>query len=277
MNRYYMKKLLLFILAWMPFFTVAQTSDKTLINADIIKLAKLDLPSAAIISKIKNSPTHFDVGVDALVELKSKGVSGEVISEMIDASSHEQKAVAGRKDMRDPATMRKEGIYYFNRKDSSHLFVPIDPTVVSHSKSGGFGIAVAQHYSYGIAKASQVSSLSGAHSRRQISHTKPRFYFYFNATNTISPNEFALVKLTEKKTGRTMVVGSSNSYGQSIGVNEKQKVDFNYDQVAEGVYKVYPKQPLEDGEYCFLYTGSAPTLFSENKVYDFGINTEREQ
>ena len=258
------------IVLCLPLIAGAQT--ETLTNADVIKLSKLDLPPAAIISKIKNSQTHFDVSVDALVNLKQQGVNADVVSEMITASSHEQKEVASLKDYNDPKTMRKQGIYYYNKSDPSNLFVPIDPTVVSNSKSGGFGTHMAQHYTYGIAKNKHVSELSGAHSRRQIPHTKPKFYFYLNPNESISPNEFALVKLTERKDNREMIVGTSNGYGSEAGISEKQKVDFGYDQVADGIYRVYAKDALETGEYCFIYTGSAPTLFSNNKVYDFGIS-----
>ena len=265
-----MKRIVLFLFLCIPFSILAQS--ETLTNGDIVKLAQLDLPSSAIISKIKNSQTHFDVGVDALVDLKKQGVSGDVISEMINSNSHEVKVEASHKDYNDPKTMRKEGIYYYNRSDPNNLFIPIDPTVVSNSKSGGFGTAIAQQYSYGIAKGKHVSSLSGAQSRRQIPHTKPKFYFYLNPNSTTSPNEFALVKLTERKKNREMIVGTYNAYGGSSGIDDKQKIDFTYDQIAGGVYKVYAKEPLEEGEYCFIYTGSAPTIFSNDRVYDFGIS-----
>jgi len=267
-----MKRILFFLLLCIPLCAAAQSGGEALTNTDIVKLSQLDLPSAAIISKIKNSKTHFDVGVDSLVSLKKNGVSGEVISVMIDASTKEEHEMESVKDYHDPKTMRKEGIYYFNKSDTNNLFIPIDPTVVSSSKSGGFGTALAQQYSYGIAKSKHTSEISGPHSHIQIPHTHPKFYFY--CTGSLTPNEFALVKFIEKKKSRQMVIGSSNAYGGSVGIDDDQKVEFGYEQVAEGVYKVYAKAPFEDGEYCFIYTGSAPTMFSKNRVYDFGINAE---
>ncbi len=267
-----MKKALFIFCLCFPFLAIAQS--ETLTNTDIIKLAKLDLPAAAIISKIKASNTHFDVGVDALVALKTNGVPGEVISEMISAQSHEAKVEASYRDYRDPRTMRKYGIYYYNKSDTNNLFVPIDPTVISNSKSGGFGAALARQYSYGLAKSTATSGLSGPHSRRQIPHTKPRFYFYLDPASNMSPNEFSLVRMKERTDSRQIIVSSGNAYGSDVGISEKQKVDFSYDQVADGIYKVYAKEPLEGGEYCFIYTGSAPQLFSKDKVYDFGIDIQ---
>jgi hypothetical protein len=279
-----MKKILLALMFCIPILSIAQT--ETLTNADIVKLTKLDLPSTAIISKIKNSKTHFDVGIDALVALKKQGVSADVISEMINSGSSEQQAIANQKDLSDPKTMRAAGIYYYSKSSPNSLFTQIDPTVVSSSKSGGFGTALAQRYTAGLVKNKEKSSLSGANSRRQIKHTKPKFYFYFNGqTNQMaselwwfnsasSPNEFALVKLTENRDNREMVVATSNAYGHSIGIDEKQKIDFDYEQVSDGIYKVSPKNSLEVGEYCFIYTGSVPTTYSNNKVFDFGISAE---
>jgi len=267
-----MKRIFFLLCMCFPLLVFAQS--ETLTNGDIIKLSKLDLPPSSIVSKIRASKTHFDVSVDALVTLKKEGVSGEVISEMIAASTQEQKMADSQKDYRDPKTIRKEGIYYYNKSDSNNLFIPIDATVVSNSKSGGFGTALAQRYSYGIAQNYHVSELSGAQSHRQIPHARPHFYFYLTS---LSPNEFALVKLTEKKNSRSMVVGASNAYGASMGIDKKEKVDFSYEQIADGIYRVYPQEPLEEGEYCFLYIGSAPTIFSNNKVYDFGISLENKQ
>lgn len=194
-----MKKVILLLYMSCPLLGWSQNST-VLTNADIIKLSSLDLPPSAIISKIKNSQTHFDVGVDSLVELKRHSVNGEVLSEMIAASSREEAITDSKKDLNDPKTMRKHGIYYYNKSDPSHLFIPIDPTVVSSSKSGGLGTRLAQHYSYSIAKNNRISSLSGPHAHREIPHVKPRFYFYLDSKTSISPNEFCLVKLTERKT-----------------------------------------------------------------------------
>ncbi len=264
-------RVLIFALSLLlPIFSLAQ-SNVILSNADIVKLSSLDLPPSAIISKIKNSKTHFDVSVEALVELKKNNVHGDVISEMITASSHEQAVADGQKDMNDPKTMRKPGIYYYNKSDPTNLFIPIDATSVSATKTGGLGTRLAQSYTYGIVKNKYISSLSGAHAHREIPHSKPKFYFYLNNSNVGSPNDFALVKLKEKRNTREMTIASANSYGASIGIDDKEKIDFNYERIADGIYKVYAKEPMDIGEYCFVYIGAVPGIFSGYKVYDFSI------
>ena len=276
-------KTIVLLLLLLPACVFAQSGAKILTNEDVVKLSKLDLPSTAIISKIQTSRTHFDVDIDALVDLKKQGVSGDVITAMINANVTEQKEISAKRDYTDPKTMRNAGIYYYNEKDANNLFVPIDPTVISSSTSGGaVGTALAQRYTYGLAKNKARSSLSGPESRRQISESSPTFYFYFYTANGVqllfasgsTPNEFALVKLIERDNSRDMIVGSANYYENNTGIDNKQRVDFDYVQLASGVYKVVPKEPLERGEYCFIYTGAVPTSYSNNKVFDFGIDVD---
>lgn len=277
-----MRRILFIILLCASYFAKAQTTE-ILTNNDIVKLTKLGLPPSSIITKIKNSKSHFDVSVDALVKLKEDQVSGDVVSEMINANSNENKDIANKKDMSDPRTMRTPGIYHHNPR-FANAFTAVDPTVVSSSKSGGFGTALAQRYTLGLAKNKERSYLSGTNSRRQIPEARPVFYFYFDLNTTrispslwwfnsaASPNEFALLMFKQNDDNREMVVATSNSYSHNIGIDEKQKIEFKYEQVAEGIYKVVPAEPLEKGEYCFVYTGSVPTTYSNNKVFDFGIN-----
>jgi len=59
--------------------------DDVLTNNDIVKMARVKLGDAIIISKIKASPCNFDTSVDALVKLKEAGVSDAVIQAMHDA------------------------------------------------------------------------------------------------------------------------------------------------------------------------------------------------
>jgi len=175
-------------------------------------------------------------------------------------------------DKSDPRTWRDEGLYYYNQSEPNNLFVPIDANQPEGTKSGGYGTHVAQAYSGGWATNKQQSLMSGAHAKRQIHHTSPKFYFYFKSDN-ITPNQFTLVRFIEKRNNRIMVTGRSNAYGSTSGIDEKQKVDFTYDKIADGTFKVYTRDPLSEGEYCFIYTGSAASSFAD-VVYDFGITSE---
>lgn len=265
------------------FYAGAQTETDTLTNEKVVMLCKIGLEPSVVISKIQTSHNIFDVSTDGLIDLSSKGVPAEVINEMINKDTETKLAIANQKDLNDPLTMREAGIYYYNPQDSINPIRRVDPTVISGTKSGGFGTALAQRYTYGIAKNKIKSSLSGENSNLQIGESSPEFYFYFensenfNSDNwffatATSPNEFVLVRLVEKKGSREMIVANSNAYNASAGIPEKDKIPFNYEQVAEGVYRVtFSKKFRSGGEYCFLYASSTPSSFNNNKVFDFGI------
>lgn len=264
----------------------AQSKVDTLTNEKIVKLSKLKLSPLIIINKIKTSYDVFDVSTDGLIKLSDSGVSADVINAMMESSTKSQTDAANQKDFNDPKTMRRTGIYMYDPKDNIKTIKRVDPTVTSTSKSGGFGTFVAQAYTYGLAKSKLRSNLSGKNSRLQIDDNSPVFYFYFEnnanpkaddwffATAT-SPNEFVIVKLKEKKDEREMVVGDANAYSSSTGISSKVKIDFKYEEVADGIFKLTFNKPLEKGEYCFLYASATPTQYANNKVWDFGINNGR--
>jgi hypothetical protein len=70
------------------FFALASTTlfadeQKTLKNADVIKMVKAELPDSTIILAIQGSILEFDTQPDALIELKTAGVSSKVIETML--------------------------------------------------------------------------------------------------------------------------------------------------------------------------------------------------
>lgn len=280
-------KLILFgALVLIGFKSTGQQYD-TLTNKTIVSLTKIGLPPATIINKIQTSITSFDVSVKALMDLQTNGVNGDVINEMMKINEKSNVAASKEANSGNPNEMHKPGIYYFNPNDTNNnTLKKVDPSVTSTIKSGGFGTALAQRMSYGIAKNNLVSTVSGSASHLKIKGSAPEFYFYFDNNSNpqgdswffstaTSPNEFVIVKLKEKKDSREMTVGDANAYGSSSGVPEKMKVPFDYQQVSEGIYKVTFSKPLKEGEYCFLYASTTPSRFNNNKVFDYGIYSEK--
>ncbi len=277
----------LFILFFACIFASANAQPKydTLHNKTIVSLTKIGLPPQTIISKIQTSFTSFDVSVDALMNLQSNGVNGDVINEMIKKNDKENSSAVKEINSSNPNSMHKPGIYYYNPNKPSNPLKRVDPSVVSSSSSGSTGDAIAQHFSYGLASTTSKSSLSGAQSTMQITEPNPTFYFYFKVdenqnadswffANATSPKEFVLIWLFKKKDKREMKTGSGNFYSSSSGIPEKDKLPFEYTEISEGIYKVTFSKPLKQGEeFCFLYASAAPERWSSggNKVFDFGV------
>ncbi len=172
----------------------------------------------------------------------------------------------------DPATWHDEGIYYYNKDQASNPMIMIDPSVAGEAKKGGFGHALATSYSGGLTQTKEKAAIAGAHSQTIISNKRPSFYFYFKADN-LNPKLFSLCEFDVTKHERTLVVGSSNAFGGRSGISEKQIVEFTYERLSAGIFKVTPKADLEEGEYCFVYIGKVESTFA-NGYYDFGIGVK---
>jgi hypothetical protein len=276
----------------------ATKSEEILTNETIIALTKAGLSPAIIVSKIRSSKTNFNVSTNELLRLKSENVADAVVEAMIQASQAEAaKAMAAandpaKADPNDPVAPHQPGIYLLEEKTGQREMIQIDPSIYTQSKSGGF---FSSAMTYGIAKVKSKAVLRDAHARLQTENTRPVFYFYFeeknpglsNSGNTwgsssTSPNEFVLVKTEAKKNSRELVVGQFNAFGAQSGTLDKYVVPFDYEKVAPGVFKVTPRQPLTDGEYCFFYGGSTPLATygffgagGGSKVFDFGVKIQR--
>jgi len=169
----------------------------------------------------------------------------------------------------DPATWHDEGLYFYNKSDPGNAVVIIDPSVAGEGKKGGFGHALATNYSGGLTKTKERAAVAGAHSQTVIKDKRPSFYFYFKADN-LNPKLFSLCEFDVSKHERTLVIGSVNAFGGRSGISEKQIVEFTYERLSAGIFKVTPKTDLEEGEYCFIYIGKVESTFA-NGYYDFGI------
>lgn len=79
------------LLAVMPLIISGQTR-KPLTNDDILNMTKQGFDPSLIIKAIQSNDTHFDVSTQALVDLKSAGVSQSVMEAMLSAQSSQPTA-----------------------------------------------------------------------------------------------------------------------------------------------------------------------------------------
>jgi hypothetical protein len=261
-------------------------SAETLTNATVIQLVKAGIGNDAVIAKIKATPGNYAVSTDDLIALKNAGVSGDVIAAMISGPAKSDVAAPAMSlTSINPLTPHPSGLYLIDTR--GNRLDRIDPTVSSQAKTGGiWGYALTG----GIASMSVKVAIQGDAARIVVPTASPSFYFFFDASNpqtaninsswaagsaqtVSSPNEFTLIKLMEKKGRREARVGSMNIGGSKTGVMDHDRIAFDYEMVREGVYKVTPKQPLEAGQYGFIYalsgggTGGAMTA----RIFDFSV------
>ncbi len=267
---------------------VAAQSDGTagaelLTNDKIVTLVKAELPPSIIVNKIRNSRTNFDTSTEELIRLQKARVPSEVISAMVEASSHAS-AVTSRLgagdvskiDPNDPRASHEAGIYLYQEKNGLKKMTQLEPSISKQTKTGGF---FASAMTYGIAKIKFKAALSGGSAALQIDDARPVFYFYFevkssglssSSSYTTNPNEFVLVRFNAKANAREVTVSQANAFGIQSGAMDKSSRAFNYEKIAPGVYKVTPQADLAEGEYGF-YNGAGAGPSGGAKIFDFGI------
>lgn len=268
-------------------FLASPVAAETLTNATVISLVRAGLGDEAVIAKIKASDGKYNLNTDDLIALKSAGVSGSVIAAMLDSSAKATGPAAMSLTDINPMTPHPSGVYLIdtlaNRLDR------IDPTVSSQAKTGGiWGYALTA----GIASMSVKVAIAGDSARVASPTARPSFYFFFDESNpstanltsawaagsaqtVTSPGEFTLTKLMPKKGRREARVGSMNIAGAKSGVMDHDRILFDYEMVRPGVYKITPKQPLEPGQYGFIYalSGNGTKGAMTARIFDFQVPT----
>ncbi|WP_338057596.1 hypothetical protein [Sphingomonas beigongshangi] len=268
---------------------------ETLTNRSVISLVQAGLGDEAVIAKIKASDTRFDLGTEDLIALKKQGVPSSVLAAMLAASQSGANAAraALSPDSPDWRVPHPSGVYLLADWLPAPRMQRLDPTTANQTKTGGMlGYALTA----GIAPIKMKSVIPNDHARIGATKRKPDFYFFFDEANAglsggantgswltgpnatvTSPAEFSLVRFDVRKDRREARVGSFNIGGAKSGVMDKDRIPFDYERVAPGVFRVTPQQPLEPGEYGFLYSlsaGSGPGMFSNSmttRVFDFSI------
>jgi hypothetical protein len=82
------KILLLIVVSSVPSgFLIAQETQRTLTNADVVEMFKSGIGEQTIILMIQKGQTKFDTSPEAIIELKKAGVADSVLNAMLNASS----------------------------------------------------------------------------------------------------------------------------------------------------------------------------------------------
>ena len=233
-------------------------------NNTILNLLELGFGTEIIKAKIEAaSETNFVTHIDALQQLKARGVSSEILALMIKKS----------------ALTIQTGVFY--KTDKS--LVKIQPTVFSGTKTNALGAAL----SFGIAPVKTKSYVNAARSTNVLNTSNPVFVFQFDNAKqndlgsgnwwfraASSPSEFVLTTLTQKKDSRELVTGKMTGITASaqMGIDSKKTIKLLIKDLGKGKYEVTTKMPLAKGEYCFFYQGTIPVGgFNNQSIFDFSI------
>jgi len=258
---------------------------ETLRNEDVVALLEAGLGEEAVIAKIETSEGDFDTDTGTLLALRAKGVPSPVLAAMLKSANG---TVRYDDTSPDPTIAHTPGFYIMDNSSGQARMKKIDPLASTQTKTGGI---LGYAFTGGIASASIKAVLPGATAAAQTGNRRPTFYVFFDPPGgnqsaifstgfgnaVITPNEFSLVDLMEKKDRREARVGSLNIAGSKTGVMDKDQIPFTYEQVAPYVYKITPDRELAPGEYGFLFAlvgGAGPGLsggVAGARVFDFTV------
>ncbi len=185
-------------------------------------------------------------------------------------------------DPNDPLAPHEAGIYFIDQTGGAHM-KELDPAPYSGpqpkvGRGGGFGAA----FGGGFGKMKWASVIYGGKAHLRLTDKHPTFYFYFVTPggnpaggsyafqNASSPNEFVLAKLESKKNAREL----PGSGGTASAVPAKDVVEFSYEKVGTGIYKVQTKADFVPGEYGFLY-GGVLSAMGGSGLFDFGVDGKK--
>jgi hypothetical protein len=260
-------------------------SGEQLSNDTVIALVKAGLGPETVVAKINASRGTYDTSTDALIQLKQAGVPDPVIAAMLNRSKSPvlTGAVADNANP-DPMVPHSPGIYLLDSRGVGRM-VRLDPTVSNQLKTSNiWGYA----FSYGLSSAKLKTVIPNASARVQAVNRRPTFYFYFNqssplatitdfstsfAAATSSPSEFSLVHFDQKRDHREAAVASIGLASMKMGVSDKARMPFTYEDVAPGVYKVTSTIDLPPGEYGFVSSMSAGAgLGVVARIFDFSVS-----
>ncbi len=226
-------------------------------NESVMKMAKAGLGDDLIIQTINTQPGQYTTDADALVALKSAGVSDRVITAMINKSRRQITNVPEKPI--ELSDVNEIGVYY---KDRAGKWIPIEPEIV-HIKSGGFLKSTATH---GIIKPDHNGHLNGRESKLAL---QAPIEILIYVPEGVSANEYDFLRFRINSDNREFRVLTGGVI-HSTGGADRDEVPFKPVKTAPHTYQFTVDQATGGGEYGILPPGTG-NVTNGGKIYTFAI------
>lgn len=248
------RPILLCVLAVALAVPASAPAQVALDNKDIVKMAKSGLSEEVILSVVQAQPGTYDISPDALVELKSSGVTDHVIAAM---------TAKGPAVVLNDFDNLETGVYYKNRDKTEWTRVPSERV---YAKSGGALKSLATH---DIIKQDMNGRLDGQKSELGLSAP---YQFLIVTPEGIDGTDFTLVQLNQKKDAREFRTKTGGVFHSSEDVS-KSAVPFEQKRLARHTFAITLPSGVGKGEYAFLAAGlsGSSATGSRGKAYTFHI------
>jgi hypothetical protein len=292
------------------------TAPAAMTNRDVIRLLQAKLSEDIIISKIKQSKTHFDTSVDGLVALRGAGASDRLIGFIMDPSTEPGAPTPAPAPVSAvapapapaPATPKYTGPASNRGRDAAPGVSTV--AVKSETPQPIMMSAAPQNYGvYIVAKGKmeqlgriqtkvQVSkfrsllkgyvpfvrnkidiNIPGAHSTSRYELIRPTFYAYFPSSRDVSKFKLLQCKITGQKYDQRTVANASIMFSTEQNQDEVP-LDIGPAGGTKDLYRIFPREDLSAGEFAFV-EGNSGNQSSSNieiiDVYDFGVDRKEEK
>jgi hypothetical protein len=241
-------------------------------NEKVIQLVEAKLSEDLVLSVINGSECAFKTDVDAILQLKQKGVTDRIIEAMVkktSGSSQPRKlevsptpspvgavdtAAAGVEILPSEA-----GVYWLR----DNRLEEMEPEIVNW-RTGGFLKTVA---TAGLTKGHVSGVVRGARAKRTL---KGDEVLYICTLEGTSASEYQLLRMEQKSDRREFRAMTGGVIHASSGA-DRNAVPFEPKKIASRVYK-FTLPGVGPGEYGLLPPGvSSASVASAGKIYSFTV------
>ena len=237
---------------------------QSVVNNDaVIKMSKAGLSEDIILATVNGQPGSYTTGADALIALKSAGVTDKVISAMIAKGSGGGAAapvtVAAAPMAASP--VNEIGVYY----SKAGVWTDLAPEVVNF-KTGGVLKSIG---TAGIVKGDVNGHLNGEHSPNGLKSPVDILVYTPEGTNV---SEYQLLRLHDAKDSREFRTVTGGVLHVSGGAT-RDIIPFDSKKIAARTYQVVVPN-LGPGEYGLLPPAGSDATSSSGrigKIYSFRI------
>ena len=244
--------------------TTTASSGGALRNEDVIKMAKVGIDDGIIISKIKSSRTQFDTSPDALIALKTSGVSSAVLRAMTEPSSQPQTELRSQPAASGAGLPASYGGFVFDGTQ----YQPLAPAKISvvvglRLRTGGNGFAVdgfsGEPPQSPVAAPSQLLiyqqnvDIASVHLARLVLIRSLQAYQFNIATATVNPNPSLYPSLFGVQYNQVIPVNLWRPLQQGVTVRTEPVVERN------GMFRLIADAPLPPGKYALYFSDSVHT------------------
>ena len=199
-----------------------------------------------------------------LVDLAKTERERKAKDERVSEETREEKeeAAAVRAEQREIASIPMDVGGYYKRGEEIKALKLADYQVVTDKKRKVLTVLSPVPLIPG--KASVV--IQGEHSNFRVDEDRPSFYMRLS-----KEERFGIIKLAPKKNLRVVEDISIIAVAKQA-YEEKKQMDTFQQQLAEGLYRVWPEKPLTAGEYALVeYTETTDQNDIELLVWDFAV------